>query len=61
MRDRAATIDLINELLTKLRLVELAAGSLEDRDDRNALQHGIGSALESANLVKTMLQGEAQD
>jgi hypothetical protein len=57
-------IDIINIVRDRLRLLQLAAGSLEDRDDWNAMQLGVSDVIEAVedlkNRVVAITEGSAE-
>jgi hypothetical protein len=55
MSDKTDFIDTINNVRDRLRLLQLAAGSLEDRDDSNAIQLGVSDVIEVVEDLKQRL------
>jgi ABC-type nitrate/sulfonate/bicarbonate transport system substrate-binding protein len=64
MSGKTDFIDIINIVRDRLRLLQLAAGSLEDRDDSNAIQLGVSDVIEAVedlkNRVVAITEGSAE-
>jgi hypothetical protein len=64
MSGKTDFIDIINIVRDRLRLLRLAAGSLEDQDDSNAMQLGVFDVIEAVedlkNRVVAITEGSAE-